>query len=379
MKQFGCGFRQCRTAEWGDDAFIIRVHTDSGIVGIGESDSSPAVLKAIVETPSSHATCKGLREVLKGENPLGIERLWRKMFDETAYMGRRGAAIHAISAIDIALWDIAGQHYGVPVHQLLGGKLREEIDAYGTFIPEHSPIESGKIAARLVDTGLKQIKIGGGNFGIDPQHDSETLRKVRDSVGPDVELAVDLLYRWGSFPNAKKQAEKLDEFRLAWIEEPLPADDHLGLRRLSDSIKVDISGGECLATLAEFEEFMRETRPDIIQPDITRCGGITEMRRIYELAAKQSTRLIPHGFSTGILLAATTQFLASVPSGNLIEYSYSASPLARGLVVNHLPLVDGGVPVGNAPRLGVILDEDFIARYRVDFQFSIGKQAEPRV
>jgi L-alanine-DL-glutamate epimerase-like enolase superfamily enzyme len=106
---------------------------------------------------------------------------------------------------------------------------------------------------------------------------------------------------------------------LAWIEEPIPADDHIGLRRLSQAINVNVSGAECLATYAEFEDSVREASPDIIQPDITRCGGITEIPRIYELATRHSCRLFPHGFSTGILLAATSQFLASVPNGELID------------------------------------------------------------
>jgi len=358
------------SAEWGDDAFVIRIHTDSGLIGVGESDSSPTVLKAIVETPSSHATCKGLREVLIGENPLGIQRLWHKMFDESSYMGRRGAVIHAISAIDIALWDIAGQHYGVPIHQLLGGKLRDEIEAYGTFIPVQAPKENGKLGAQLVDSGFKRIKLGGGNFGFDAQSDRNILENVRSSVGADVEIAVDLLYRWKNFSNAKKQAERLYGFDLAWIEEPIPADDHVGLRHLSESIKIEVSGGECLATHAEFDEFIRNTRPAIVQPDITRCGGFTEMRRIYELAMCHSSRFVPHGFSTGILLSATTHFLASVPNGDLIEYSQSTSPLASGLVANPIQLIDGRVIVSNEPGLGVILDEDFISRYRVNVEFN---------
>ena len=360
------------SAEWGDDAFVVRVHTNTGLIGVGESDSSPAVLKAIVETPSSHSTCKGLREILLGENPLDIERLWHKMFNESSYMGRRGAVIHAISAIDIALWDIAGQHHGVPVHQLLGGKLRDEIEAYGTFIAVETPLENGRLAARLIDAGLKMLKLSGGNFGLDPRHDKDVIREIRSSVGKDVELAVDLVYRWKNFSIAKKQAEELYEFNLAWIEEPIPSNDHDGLRRLSESIETKISGGECLATLAEFDEFIRETRPDIIQPDITRCGGISEIRRIHELSTRHDCRLVPHGFSTGILLAATTQFLASVPNGDLIEYSRSTSPRASGLVANHLPLVNGRVAVSNAPGLGVVLDDGILSRYRVDIRFATG-------
>ncbi len=127
--------------EWGEDALIVRIHTDTGLIGVGETDSSPAVVKALIETPASHETCQGLRDILLGENPLEIDRLWKKMYRQSEYMGRRGAAIHAISALDIALWDLAGQHYGVPVHTLLGGKYREHIPAYGTFIPR--PDEAG--------------------------------------------------------------------------------------------------------------------------------------------------------------------------------------------------------------------------------------------
>jgi L-alanine-DL-glutamate epimerase-like enolase superfamily enzyme len=226
------------------------------------------------------------------------------------------------------------------------------------------------LGAQLVDSGFKRIKLGGGNFGIDAQSDRNILENVRSSVGADVEIAVDLLYRWKNFSIAKKQAERLYGFDLAWIEEPIPADDHVGLRHLSESIKIEVSGGECLATHAEFDEFIRNTRPAIVQPDITRCGGFTEMRRIYELAMCHSSRFAPHGFSTGILLSATTHFLASVPNGDLIEYSQSTSPLASGLVANPIQLIDGRVIVSNEPGLGVILDEDFISRYRVNVEFN---------
>lgn len=351
--------------EWGEDAFVVRVHTDTGLVGIGESDSSPAVLKAMVETPPSHSTCVGLRDVLIGENPLDINRLWRKMFDATSYMGRRGAAIHAISAIDIALWDLAGKHFGVPVYQLLGGKFRDSIDAYATFIPTDDPVETADTAVRLLASGVKCLKFGGASFGLSPAKDEATVKAVRAACGDDIELAIDLVYRWKNYRYAQQQAERLADYDLSWIEEPIAADDHIGLRRLSQAISTRVSGGECLAVYEEFDDFVLNTQPDIVQPDITRCGGITEMRRIYDLAQRTSTQLIPHGFSTGILLAATSQFLASVPNGDLMEYSKSTSPLANGLAANHLPLVDGKVAISHAPGLGVILDEDMLQKYRV--------------
>ncbi|MGH8337429.1 MAG: enolase C-terminal domain-like protein, partial [Gammaproteobacteria bacterium] len=197
----------------------------------------------------------------------------------------------------------------------------------------------------------------------------KVTREVRSVVGPDVALAVDLVYRWKNFRYAQRQAEQLADFELSWIEEPIPSDDHVGLRRLAESVSTRVSGGECLATAAEFDEFIRETRPDIVQPDITRCGGISEIRKVNEIAARYSTQLVPHGFSTGILLAATVQFLASIPGGDLIEYSQSTSPLAKSLVANHIQLVDGKVTISDEPGLGVVLDGDLIAKYRVDVHF----------
>jgi L-alanine-DL-glutamate epimerase-like enolase superfamily enzyme len=193
--------------EWGEDAFLVRVHTDEGIVGVGESDSSPAVLKAIVETPASHSSSRGLREILIGEDPLDIARLWRKMFDESSYLGRRGAGIHAISAIDIALWDIASQKYGVPIHQLLGGKVRDAVPAYGTFIPDDDPAANRAITEDLLGKGFGLLKVGGAKFGLDPEHDEDVLSAIR-GAGDGFGLAVDLVYRWRNFRYAQSQIER---------------------------------------------------------------------------------------------------------------------------------------------------------------------------
>lgn len=354
-----------QVCEWGEDALIVRIHTDSGLVGIGETDSSPAVVKALIETPSSHETCQGLKQLLLGENPLEIDRLWKKMYRGSEYMGRRGAAIHAISALDIALWDIAGQHYGVPVHTLLGGRYRQRIAAYGTFIPRPDAAGNREILRSLLAQGLRSIKLGGGGFGENLERDRALLRLVREEIGDEVQLQIDLVGRWRNYPHALAQCEALREFNLNWIEEPLPADDSRGLASLAERSGMRVSGGEGLATRHEFRSFLEDTRPAIVQPDITRCGGISEMRHIYELAQVHGAQLVPHGFSTGILLAATVHFLAACEAGELIEYSQSDSPLFRGLVTNLLPLQDGYVPVPDAPGLGVQLDLDMIERYRV--------------
>lgn len=355
--------QQC---EWGEDALIVRIHTDTGLIGLGETDSSPAVVKALIETPASHETCQGLRQVLLGENPLDIERLWKKMYRSTEYMGRRGVAIHAISALDIALWDIAGQHYGVPVHTLLGGRYRDRIEAYGTFIPAGTDEGNRQIVSRLLAQGLRSIKLGGAGFGENLPRDKSLLRKVREQIGPDVQLQIDLVGRWLNASNAMAQCDALREFNLGWIEEPLSSDDLRGLSYLAEHAGIPVSGGEGLATRYEFRAFLEGSRPAIVQPDVTRCGGISEMVHIYELAQEYGARLVPHGFSTGILLAATIHFLASREFGDLIEYSQSDSPLFRDLVKNLTPLENGSVAVPTTPGLGIILDEDVLERYRVE-------------
>ncbi|MCS5516640.1 mandelate racemase/muconate lactonizing enzyme family protein [Pseudomonas qingdaonensis] len=222
----------------------MRIYTDSGLLGIGETDSSPAVVKALIETPASHETCQGLRDILVGENPLEIDRLWKKMYRHCEYMGRRGVAIHAISALDIALWDIAGQHYGVPVHTLLGGKYRERIAAYGTFIPRPDEAGNRERVRGLLAQGLRSIKLGGAGFGEDLPRDKALLQLVREEIGDDVQLQIDLVGRWRNYSHALVQCDALRQFNLNWIEEPLPSDDTRGLAYLAERSGLRVSGGE---------------------------------------------------------------------------------------------------------------------------------------
>ncbi|WP_298719685.1 mandelate racemase/muconate lactonizing enzyme family protein [uncultured Oceanisphaera sp.] len=350
--------------EWGEDAVIVRVHTDTGLIGIGEADSSPEVVRACIETPQSNLYCHGLKSLLIGESPLEIERLWNKMYWASNYFGRRGAGIHAISAIDIALWDIAGQFYGVPLHTLLGGKYRDRIKAYGTFIPAPRPEDNRAIAARLVQQGFTSIKFGGGVFGDDPETDYQIVKQVREAVGEHIEVQIDLASKWRTAGHSAYMAERLEPFNLNWIEEPVLADDLAGYSKLAGKVRAKIAGGESLTTRYEFKHFLEHSRIDIVQPDITRCGGITEMKKIYDLAQMHGVQLVPHGFSTGILLAASVHFLAASEHGTLMEYSQSQSPLSTALVANGLPFENGYVPVPNQPGLGVELNEDIIERYK---------------
>lgn len=351
--------------EWGEDAFIVRVITDKGFIGIGESDTSPLVAKAVIEAPSSNLYCTGLRELLLGENPLEIQKLWDKMYWASNYLGRRGVGIHAMSAIDIALWDIASQYYQVPIHTLLGGKYREKIRAYGTFIPVENIDDNKVIARKLKEKGFTSLKFGGGILGDDPVTDYALVKAVREELGDDFELQIDLASKWGSYSHSADMFQKLKSFNLNWIEEPVLADDMKGYLRLAKLAVTKIAGGESLTTRYEFDDFIRQAQPDIIQPDITRCGGISELRIINDMAEMNGVKMVPHGFSTGILLAATVQFLAATKYGDLIEYSQSSSPLFTSLVKNVIPLEDGHVKVPDTIGLGVEIDETILELYKI--------------
>ena len=354
-----------QSCEWGEDALIVRVITDTGLVGIGESDTSPLVAKAIIEAPNSNLYCSGLRALLLGENPLEIQKLWDKMYWGSNYLGRRGAGIHAMSAIDIALWDIASQYHQVPIYTLLGGKYRDKIRAYGTFIPADIPDDNRAIARQLKEKGFTSLKFGGGIMGDDPITDYELVKAVREELGDEFELQIDLASKWNTYSHSADMFKKLEPFHLNWIEEPVLADDMKGYLKLAKLAVTKIAGGESLTTRYEFEDFIKQAQPDIIQPDITRCGGISEMRIINNIAEMNGVKMIPHGFSTGILLAATVQFLAATKYGDLIEYSQSESPLFTKLVKNLLPLEEGHVKVPDTIGLGVELDETVMELYKI--------------
>ncbi len=350
---------------WGEDAVIVKVHTDAGITGIGETDSSPLVVKSIIETPNSNLACFGLKEILIGENPLEIESLWNKMYDFSNYLGRRGAGIHAISAIDIALWDIKGKYLNKPVSDIIGTKFRDKIKAYGTFIPADLPEDNKIIVRKLIDKGFKSLKFGGGVLGDDPDLDVEIIKAVREEAGEDFELQIDLAAKWRTPEHTLMMAKRLEPFNLNWIEEPIGSDDLLGYRNLGQSIKPMIAGGETLTTTHEFLSFLDIGKPDLVQPDVTRCGGITEALKIYELSKQYDVQLVPHGFSTGILTAATAHFLAACETTDLIEFSQSPSPLNQFLVKTPIEFKDGYLYVPKGPGLGIELDDEIIEKYRM--------------
>ena len=345
------------------DVLVVLIHTDAGITGIGEVTSQSYVCKACFEAPRSAARRHGLSSILVGEDPLDVERLWEKMYHQTNRYGRRGAAIHAISGADIALWDIRGKAEGRPVYELLGGAHRSTVRAYASVLFGDTPADTAALAQDFVELGLSAAKFGWGPFGQDPDGDLAHVQAARDVLGDGRELMVDAGHAW-DVDTAIARAELLAPLGIGWLEEPLSQDDRRGYARLCAVSPVPIAAGEGDVTHFDFEDLI-ERGLQVVQPDVAFCGGLTVCRRVSAMCAQHGRRAVPHCFSTGINLAASLHWMASLPDGDLIEYCLRPSPLMRKLVANLPPLVDGRVPVPDGPGLGIELDRTVIDSYRV--------------
>jgi L-rhamnonate dehydratase len=351
-------------ADGTQDAFLVRLHTDEGIVGVGEADTSPYVARTIVEMPSSHSIARGLRELLVGRNPLEISSLWQLMFHGSDHYGRAGAALHTISAIDIALWDIAGQIAGRPLVELLGGARVSELPVYASEVMPETADEVRAIAGRAVEDGYGALKLGWGPLGTDLDRDEELVRAARDVLGPLRDLMLD----GGRAYTVKRALEllrRLDDVGLYWFEEPLEPDDHEGYRRLSDSASVRIAAGEADSCIGPFRALVDRAHVDVLQPDIARCGGFTVGLEIASLVRRRSVEVVPHCFSTGVLVAASLHFAAMLDRPTYSEFSVADSPLVNGLLAEPFRLREGKLAIPAGPGLGIRLDDDVVERMRV--------------
>lgn len=350
------------------DNCLVLVHTDEGVTGIAEVDSVPSVIRAIVDAPRSHTHAMGLKQAVAGQDPADVEGLWERMYDLTSYYGRRGAVIHAISAVDIALWDLRGKVLGKSVGELLGTRRRDRVLAYGTVYPLG---ETADAVRRNIDRGLKlglkAIKIVADPFWREDLRKTEGLiRAARAHVGPDIRLMVDAATAW---TKAEEGLPLMPIFRdndFFWVEAPLPVDDLDGHARFQ-GFDVPIGGGDLgLTTRFEYEEAFERGKIDIAQPDVTMAGGLTELMRISDLAQRRGKRLVTHGYKSNITIAANLAFLSQHWMDEPCEYSTSQSPLRWQLTNEAFPIgTDGRIAVPERPGLGVSLNAETVARYRI--------------
>ena len=349
-------------ADGTQDVLVVRVHTDTGLVGIGEVTSQSYVCKAIVEAPRSAERRHGLREIMIGQEVADLPALWQRMYYHTNRYGRRGAAIHAISGVDIALWDLLGKAQGKSVCELLGGRRRDSIRAYASLLFGDTPQQTADLASASVAQGLTAAKFGWGPFGADADNDLRHVEAARERLGNECDLMVDAGCKWDA-ETALERAHLLAPLDIRWLEEPLSQDDRQGYGTLCQQSPVPIAAGEGDVTMYDFLDLI-DRGVHVVQPDVAFCGGLSVCAEVSRICQERQRRCVPHCFSTGINLAASLHWMAAT-DGDLVEYCLRPSPLMRKLVANLPPLVDGQVPVPDGPGLGIELDEAIVQEFQV--------------
>jgi L-alanine-DL-glutamate epimerase-like enolase superfamily enzyme len=346
------------------ETLIVKVHTDEGIVGVGEADTSSLVAKAIIEAPLSHKICRGLADCVVGQDPCEIDRLLHRMYEGTIYFGRQGAVIQAMSAVEIALWDIFGKATKRPVYQLLGGGFRKQFRAYASILFGDTPAETERIGRDLIKQGYRAVKFGWGPMGQSEESDLAHLRAARQGIGSAVELMVDAGLCWDT-ATAIRRAQQFEPFNLTWLEEPLHPDNLQGYARLSARAPMRIAAGEEICDIKEFQHMMDVGGIDVVQVDVTRVGGLARSKRIGWDSVERHRLCVNHSYKTGVNIAASLHFVAALPNTHYFEYCVEQGALRQILTKQRFPVIDGDIRVPEEPGLGVELDEAVVAKYRV--------------
>lgn len=337
---------------------LIAIHTDEGVVGLGSVYTSDALVNAALEV---------LKPLCIGENALEPERVSEKLHQHTFWQGRGGSITHTISGIDIALWDILGKVTGQPVARLLGGIYQNKVRPYASLLMEHPDMLRERLE-EIKARGFKAFKIGWGLFGRtdDPKMDERIIKTARETIGADSFLMVDAggsdAYWKHGYKWALTKAEMLADYGVYWFEEPLRPDDIEDFVLLRRNAKVPIAGGETLTRRQSFKAFLERGAFDIVQPDVTKCGGMSEQRRIVWMTQDYGVRYVGHGWNTAVGLAADLQLAAAFPDVPFVEYIYG-SPYVDELVKDSWQLdAEGYLSIPQKPGLGIELDADAVAR-----------------
>lgn len=337
---------------------LVAVHTDTGDVGLGSVFTSDALVRASLAL---------LEPLYRGENALEPERVSEKLHQNMFWLGRGGSLTHAISGIDIALWDLLGKATGQPIGRLLGGRYRERVQPYASLLMD----EPAKLREHLLSVkaqGFRAFKIGWGPFGRRSAATDEAIVKAaRDAVGPESKLMVDAGGSDAFWPNGYKWAlnasKMLANYDVHWFEEALPPDALEDYVKLREHSPVPISGGEVLTRRQAFQPFLEARAFDIIQPDVTKVGGISEERRIAWMAQEHGVQFIPHGWNTAVGLAADLQLASAFPNTDLVEY-LTGSPFIDEITLGgwHIDS-EGFLAIPSKPGLGLELDPVALGNY----------------
>jgi L-alanine-DL-glutamate epimerase-like enolase superfamily enzyme len=354
------------------DSVIVKIGTDTGLVGWGEakagvgSASSAYGLAAIVN--------QDFAPLLVGQDPRDVSRLWDVMYNTPRegyaldrghvlpQLGRRGLSISAIAGVDLALWDILGKSLGAPVWRLLGGRRAERMPVYASGGWADEAHIGDQLLGYVKQGGFRAVKMRVGVMDGEPHHSAARVRAARRALGPDIKLMADAHGTW-TVSEAKAFCRMVEDQDLYWLEEPVTADDKIGLAEVRRASSIPISTGESEFTRHDFREIAELRGADVLQPDLAIAGGLTEGVRIAAIASAFNLRLAPHLWSGAPAFAAGLALAASQSAGFILEYSLGANPLLHELVHETFPVIDGQVDIPDRPGLGITVDEDFVRRH----------------
>ncbi len=361
------------------ETVLVRIHDAEGRCGFAETDAPPSLVRAFVESPTAHGWSRAVGEILIGADPVETAALWHRLYEGTFWHGRRGLGLHAIGAIDIALHDLAGKQLGLPAYKLLGGARRPDLMPYCTIYPG---LAQGRTVAELMREIGRQLEaaLAEGFRAVkmevlfyDLVTDAELVGLIREGrrmLGDGILMGVDFGYRWSHWQDARRILAQLEDCAIRFAEATLQHDDLDGHARLAAVSPIRVGGAEAAAGRHEIREWIERGRVEVVQPNVTRSGGLTERRRVAELAEMHGVEVIPHGWKTGIT-AAGMHFQAACPAVPLIEYVSPAvypSLLRRELTSPEPRVIEGRIGLPDRPGLGIELNEELVARLRTDAQ-----------
>ena len=351
------------------DTAILRIETDDGIVGWGEGKNAAG----------SAGTYSGLVHLLNSEvaprliglDPRNISAIWEMLYNGVRHqsaasqghampdLSRRGLSVAAISAVDIALWDILGKSLGQPVWRLLGGKKADSLPAYASGGWADAEQIGDQLLSYIDQGGFKAVKMRVGAMDATPHASAARVRAARKAIGPDIDLMVDAHGTY-TVAGAKRFAGMVAECDLAWFEEPVIGDDKAGMAEVRAAGNVPIAAGESEATRFAFRDLIVARAVDVLQPDPAFCGGISEAMKISALASAFNLRFAPHLWAGAPCFFSGLHICAAAPSSFIIEYSLGANPMIHRLVEETVEAKDGMVAIPDRPGLGFTIDEDFM-------------------
>ena len=346
-------------------AMIVEVNTNEGITGVGESFGPPEVTSAIIE----HV----YKPYLIGRNPMNKEVIWEELYNKLRDHGQKGLSVEALSAVDIALWDVIGKNLDVPIHKLLGGAYRDKVKVYATGFyrkkTHHQTEDLVKEASQYIEKGFKALKI---KIGFDTKEDVTRVKAIREAVGNEILIMIDANHAYDA-STAINVGRRMEPYNIYWFEEPVPPEDIEGYIEVKRALNIPIAAGEAEFTKFGFRHLISRRAVDIVQPDCCVTGGLTEAKKISTLAQAWNIQCIPHVWGSAIAMAAALQLIAALPAcplslnpkEPLFELDQSPNIFRENLVTEPLNVKDGYIEIPKKAGLGITLNQDFLERHTV--------------